>query len=219
MQEKINSVIKYLDLDSEGKKINIILYPLFCFEAMSCILLAEKINLIITASLAGGVFIIMLIWRMNINVNSKSLFLYLGVGMGLYAFSFILIALALSIMHINLFWSCIVVIILLLISIRASIYIVKSKAREIIVDGPVDIKLPEYYKGAGAIGMLMGTLLLKVLGFYLSSIIMFFFAVYLANIFIRVATAFFYKHIIRNRYNIDELLKQSNIKPKAKTRR
>jgi hypothetical protein len=218
MQDKINSVLQYLDLDTERKKINSILFPLFCFEALSCLLMAEKINFIVTTSLAMVVFIIMLIWRININKNSKSLLLYLGVGGGLWALCFLLIALSIS--YINFLWSCVFLIIILLVSIPANIYLVKKNARKIFEDGHVDIKLPEScYKGAGVIGMFIGTLLLKFLGFHFSSIIMFFIFIIIVCVCIYATIRCFYKHILRNRYDIDELLKQSNMKPKAKIRR
>jgi len=210
-KDKINSVFQYLDIATEGEKINKIALPLLAFEAMSYFVFAERISFLTTFSFAIAVFIVMFIWGLNINGNSKSLFLYLGIGSGLWSLSFILVALGAS--SIDLLHGCIAFIIIMLFSVPANIYIVRMNARKILnVKGNcADTKLPKsYYKACGAFGYLLGIVLVKILcPDVINFGVIVCFAI-LAYMFQYVSIIHFYKHIIRRRYNIDGLLKQKD---------
>ncbi|MBU2703403.1 hypothetical protein Ga0466249_004548 [Sporomusaceae bacterium BoRhaA] len=214
---EVNSVFQYLDIDTEGEKINKIAFPLLAFEAMSCFVFAERISFLTTFSFAVVIFIVMFIWGVNISKNSKSLFLYLGIGSGLWSLSFILVALGAS--YIDLLHGCIAFIIIMLFSMPANIYIVKKNARKVLnVKGSCAYtKLSKsYYKACGALGYLIGIIFVKILcpGLINFGIIVCF--AILAYMFQYVSIIYFYKHIIRRRYHIDELLEQkANAKIKS----
>jgi len=216
-KDKINSVLQYLDIATEGEKINKIALPLLALEAICCAVFAERISFFITFSFSMVVFMIMLMWGLNINRNSKSLFLYLGVGGGLWSLCLILIAVGSS--KLDLFYGCVLFIIMMLINISTVICLVKINARKILnVTGSCgDKKYPDsFYKVVGVIGMLLGSIIVKILSPQANNVVLILCGVFTSYGCLYMAIRCFYKHIIRKKYNLDELLKQQKLQPARK---
>jgi hypothetical protein len=215
-KDEIKWVCQYLNIPTEEKKISITYFPLLVLEGIACVLNYKNIGFDISISCAFIIFLSMFIWGEYIRVNSKFLFLYLGVEFSLWSLCCMLAVWGIS--GIGLWQGLIVFTTFLLFSILANIYLVKRNEGNIINGNSNRVAdLPESIYGAcGLMGMLACSIVLKFLSPDGKNLLGEMTAGILACLAQYVAIRTFYKHIIRMRYKIDEVLNQQKQKPKKK---
>jgi hypothetical protein len=73
-----------------------------------------------------------------------------------------------------------------------------------------------FYKVVGVIGMLLGSIIVKILSPQANNVVLVLCGVFTSYGCLYMAIRCFYKHIIRKKYNLDELLKQQKLQPARK---
>ena len=218
-KDEIKWVCQYLNIPKEEKKLSLIYVPLLLFEGIACLTNYNNIDFEISGSCALILFASMFIWGEYIRVNRKFLFLYFGVGCSLWSLCCMLAVWGVS--EIGLLYGLIVFPVFLFFSILANSYLVKRNEGKIINGNSNHAEdLPKsIYGTCGLMGMLTCSIVLKFLspdGKNLLGEMSFGIAFYLIQY---VAIRTFYKHIIRMRYKIDEVLNQQKQKPKPKPKK
>ncbi|MBU2703404.1 putative Tic20 family protein [Sporomusaceae bacterium BoRhaA] len=211
---EIKKVRKYLNIQVDAKKVRYIYFPLFVFELMCWGFYPGYVG-------NGGIiiaviiFFSMLIWGEIIRVRGKNLFLYMGVGMSLWSLCSIL--LVLYIVHADFFQGLAIGIGILLLSVPAAIWLVRRNAQRILSGkAKPRINLPmSCYSAAGSLAVATGCVTRRWLSQNTNAIVAIVAGIFVACGCLYAAIERFYKHIIRRRYHIDELLEQ---KAKAKVK-
>jgi hypothetical protein len=215
---EIKKVRQYLNFQEDAKKVRYIYFPLFVFEVMCWSSYSGHVG-------NGGIiiavmtFLSVVIWGEIIRVKGKNLFLYMGVGMSLW-FLF-LILLVLELIHADLFQALEVFAGILFLIVPAAIWLVRRNAQRILSGkAKAPIKLPMIcYGAAGGLSLITYNVTkgwLSQDGKTLGAIICFSLG---ACACLYAVIERFYKHVIRRRYHIDELLEQkakAKIKPVVK---
>jgi len=215
-KDEIKLVCQYLNIATEEKKISITYFPLLVFEGIVCLTNYKNIDFEISGTCALILFVSMFIWGEYIRVNSKFLFLYFGVVCSLWSLCCMLAVWGIS--GSGLWQGLIVFTTFLLFSILANSYLVKRNEGKIFNGNSNHAAdLPKSIYGIfGLMGMLTGSIVLKFLSpdgnFFLLEM-----SLGIVSYLIQyMAIRFLYKHIIRMRYKIDEVLNQQKPKPKKK---
>lgn len=216
-KDEMNIVYKYLDISGTEEIIDKIYLLLFSFEAICCFMYGDKIDFKISVPCAGVIFVSMFIWRQETKEDGKLLFLHSALGCSLVSLCFMLIVLGVS--HLELLHGCIAFLAMLLFSIPTNIYLAKRKARKILNgdSDQVNAKMPSYYNIFGLLGMVLGTIAVKLLNYDTQMLLLMIGFGFVAFIFQGCAIRDFHREILRRRYHIDEWLEQqkSNVGKKG----